>query len=273
MLFEELQNIVEKNKETRKDFLRNLLKEHLELVALEFIYNSQYSFLIFKGGSCLRICFDLPRLSEDLDFDYQKDFEVSEFFNNLISFFKKEKNFAEVESKIGRRRLYLKFPVLKKLKVAAESESDKLYLKIELTPARSCSFKTENEAIFKQGANFLIRRYSKEDLMAGKICAVLERIWFKGRKNEIKAKGRDFFDLYWFMQQKIIPNYDCVSYQGRKISSQEIWLLIEEKVSGLSPSDLKHDLLSLVKNSKFVEKFSLNFKDLIKKAIESYKLL
>ena len=101
MLLETLENIIRKNKESREDFLRNLLKEYLELAALEFIYNSEYSFLNFKGGSCLRLCFNLPRLSEDLDFDYNRKFKTREFFESLISYFKKEQNFSQIESKIG----------------------------------------------------------------------------------------------------------------------------------------------------------------------------
>jgi len=273
MLLEELQNIVLENKESRKDFLRNLLKEYLQLIVLEFIYNSKYSFLIFKGGSCLRVCFDLPRLSEDLDFDYPKKLEIRNFFEDLINFFKKEKNFPQLETKISKERLYLKFPILKELKIAKENESEKLYLKIELAKTKECSFKTELDSIFKQGFSFLLKRYSQEDLMAGKICAVLERVWFKGKKSEIKVKGRDFFDLYWFMKQKVIPNYNCVFYQNRQISPREIWDLIEKKIEKINPYDLRYDLLPLIKDQNFVKQFSSNFKSLIKKEIKFYKNL
>ena len=270
MLFKELQNIVEKNKKIRKDFLRNLLKEHLELIALDFIYNSKYSFLIFKGGSCLRVCFDLPRLSEDLDFDYEKNFETKEFFQDLINYFKKEKNFPTTEAKIGKERLYLKFPVLKKLKIASKSESDKIYLKIELAKAKICPFKTEMEAIFQDGFSFLVKRYSKADLMAGKICAVLERVWFKGKKSEIKIKGRDFFDLYWFMRQKIVPNYKCIFYQGKQVLAKKVWKLINAKIKNINPRDLEYDLLPLIKEGAFVKNFSLNFKKLFTEQIKIY---
>jgi len=276
MLLEELQNIVLENlenKENRKDFLKNLLKEYLQLIGLEFIYNSKYSFLIFKGGSCLRVCFDLPRLSEDLDFDYPKKLETRNFFEDLINYFKKEKNFPQLETKISKERLYLKFPVLKELKIAQKNESDRLYLKIELAKTKECSFKTELDSIFKQGFSFLLKRYSQEDLMAGKICAVLERVWFKGKKSEIKVKGRDFFDLYWFMKQKVIPNYNCVFYQNRQISPREIWDLIEKKIEKINPYDLRYDLLPLIKDQNFVKQLSSNFKSLIKKEIKFYKNL
>ena len=70
-----LKNIVlEKRKEGIPDFvIRNYLKEYLQYPVLEFIYsNRKYKRFIFTGGSCLRICFNAPRLSEDLDFDLDK---------------------------------------------------------------------------------------------------------------------------------------------------------------------------------------------------------
>lgn len=271
MLTEELKNIVEKNKDLRKDFLSNLLKEYLELVALNFIYNSKYAFLIFKGGSCLRICFNLPRLSEDLDFDYEKPFKIKSFFNDLIKYFKKEKDFPLLEANIGKERLYLKFPILKDLGVSEIGESDKLYLKIELSQVKKCSYQTEIDPIFQDGFSFLVCRFSKEDLMAGKICAALERVWFKGKDNEIKVKGRDFFDLYWFMKQKIVPNYECIFYQEKKIKPKQLWKLIQKRIAGVNPRDLEYDLMPLIKERKFVKNFCQSFKNLFNQELRFYK--
>jgi hypothetical protein len=48
-------------------FKRNLLKEYLQVLALSFIYSQRaYQSLIFYGGSCLRHCFEIERLSEEL---------------------------------------------------------------------------------------------------------------------------------------------------------------------------------------------------------------
>ena len=55
--------------ETTNVFKKNLVKEYLQIPILSFFYsNKKYQDLIFYGGSCLKHCFDLPRLSEDLDF-------------------------------------------------------------------------------------------------------------------------------------------------------------------------------------------------------------
>ena len=72
-MFEEiLKTIVLEKKKAgmRSPLILNFLKEHLQYLVLSYLYNSpDFKKLVFKGGSCLRICFSLPRLSEDLDFD------------------------------------------------------------------------------------------------------------------------------------------------------------------------------------------------------------
>ena len=80
MIYKELENILkeEKLKGTPNGYIRNLLKEYLQIYVLYFIYtSSDYNKnLIFTGGTCLRHFFGLERLSEDIDFDYINDIEV-----------------------------------------------------------------------------------------------------------------------------------------------------------------------------------------------------
>ncbi len=72
MLLDILQNIIDEKKRANvgQTVIINYLKEYLQYPVLNFIYNSKdYKDFVFTGGSCLRVCFNAPRLSEDLDFD------------------------------------------------------------------------------------------------------------------------------------------------------------------------------------------------------------
>ena len=93
---------ISKDKEIMKKILREysgeselyrrvLLKEYIQILSLDFIYShDDYKSLIFYGGTCLVHCFDLPRLSEDLDFvDAKKQIDLDIFAKDLESFFKK----------------------------------------------------------------------------------------------------------------------------------------------------------------------------------------
>ena len=270
MIVQKLQTVVDENKSLYKGYLHNLLKSHLQLLVLNFIYNGKYAFLIFKGGSCLRICFGLPRLSEDLDFDYEKSFEIKQFFKELSAYIRREQNFPQLETRASKERLYLKFPILRTLGIATRSESDKLYVKIELSQAKKCRFKTELQPIFEQGFSFLIKRYDLPTLMAGKIEAVLQRVWFKGKKSEIAIKGRDYFDLYWYLQKGIEPNYNCLTFKGKKLTKSEIWQKVAQRVEKIKAKDLEYDLINLVEDQKFVRKFCQNYRPLFQKQISFF---
>ena len=60
-------------------FERGLLREYLQFLILEIIFNSNISTkLSFLGGTCLRIVHGIKRFSEDLDFD-NKELSSKEF--------------------------------------------------------------------------------------------------------------------------------------------------------------------------------------------------
>ena len=192
--------------------IKNFLKEYLQYLVLSLLYNQKkMKNLVFKGGSCLRICFDLPRVSEDLDFDYEgKEFsknilgDLNDYLKNEI----KKKYYSPVETKIqSTTRIYLKFPVLYNLGLANQSESDKLYVKIETSNKLNPFADFILTPVSKFGYNFIVKSYDLPSLMTGKINALLYRIWFKGKESEIDIKGRDFYDLFWFFQKGIEPNW------------------------------------------------------------------
>src|SRR3989344_8779077 len=54
-------------KETKKTNLYYEEKEYLQYIFLKAISNYPKNF-VFRGGTCLRICYGLERASEDLDF-------------------------------------------------------------------------------------------------------------------------------------------------------------------------------------------------------------
>src|SRR3990167_3793745 len=117
MLISRLRKIVAENKDRRMAFLRSLLKEAIEYYTLNFVFISKWGkHLLFKGGTCLRFCFGLPRLSEDLDFDVEKahDFNVGKFTKDLERYYFGRLQYKGLITKIAnnKRTVYLKFPIL-----------------------------------------------------------------------------------------------------------------------------------------------------------------
>lgn len=276
MLLEELlKPIIAEKKQlgVPKAVILNYLKEYIQYLVLSLIYNhSEYKKLVFKGGSCLRICYSLPRLSEDLDFDYAKIQFPGGLLPDLEKYLSheiKSKYFPSLETKIQSTiRLYLKFPLLHKLELAEKSESDKLYVKIEAENALLHKALFELTPVSQFGFNFMAYHYDLSTLMAGKIHALLNRLWFKGKKQEIDIKGRDFYDLYWFLQNKIKPNWQALRKITKVKNEKELKNILIEKIEKIvTPQKLNYDLKNFLPDPSFVSDFSKNYLTLMKKII------
>lgn len=253
-----------------KIFKRNLAKECLQVLVLDFIYsNPKYSQLIFYGGSCLCHCFGLPRLSEDLDFvDIKKKIKLAELAKDLERFFKENTDLGLTVS-LQKFRIYLKFPILQELGLARTGESVLLFLKIEVfRDFDFCrNFKTEIIPIFKFNKSVLIRTFDLPTLMATKLRAVLLRKWVKTNragKTLIRVKGRDYFDLMWYLEKAVQPNIGCLGMVKNKKELKEKLLLQIAKIDSRS---IRLDLGPLIKDSNFIKNLSKNIKEILRREI------
>ncbi|SRR3989344_1222259 len=260
-----LKNIVDENFDKSSLYKRNLLKEYLQVLVLDYIYsNDKYSGLVFYGGTCLAHCFGLPRLSEDIDFvDTEKKIDLGEMMVDLKDFFK-EKTDLPVVFKVQKFRIYLKFPILNELGLSSGSESDILILKLEVfNNFGFCKkYQTQIKPLFKYNKSILIRTFDLPTLMSTKIRAILYRKWEKKNKDGevvISAKGRDYFDLMWYLEKNIEPNFDCLELKTKKELKRELIDLVE-KVDGDS---VVLDLENFIEDKKFVMGLGKNIKGIL----------
>jgi len=96
----------------------------------------------------------------------------------------------------------LKFPVLNTLGLSAYP-NESLHLKVEVSHHQQMAV-IQNTPVFYYGHSFVPAHFSLETMMAGKMIACLERNFQRGRDGAF-IKGRDFYDLLWFMQKGIQP--------------------------------------------------------------------
>jgi len=253
-----------------KVFRRNVLKNYLQILVLDFIYaDRKYSQLIFYGGSCLAHCYKQPRLSEDLDFvDLKKEIEIPELAEDLERYFKKNTD-LEVKAVPQKFRIYLKFPLLRELGLAGKSESDLLFLKIEIFKKFDfCTdYKIEIIPLFKFNRTVLVKTFDLPTLMATKIQAVLLRKWEKTDKSGktlATVKGRDYYDLLWYLEKGVMPNFKCMKGITNKEEFKEQLLSAIMKVDTRS---IRIDLESLIDNPELVKNLSKNIKEILKRMV------
>ncbi|MCK5476076.1 MAG: nucleotidyl transferase AbiEii/AbiGii toxin family protein [Candidatus Pacebacteria bacterium] len=263
----ELENIIKENFDKPDLYKRNLLKDYLQVFALRYIYShKKYSELVFYGGSALSQCYDLPRLSEDLDFvDINNKIKIETVASDLQEYFEKEVGLP-VKIKIQKFRIYLKFPILKQLKLANNSQSDQLYLKVEIFKGFNfCKkYKTEIRPLFKLNQSILIKTFDLPTLMATKIRAILYRKWEKTAKSGealITVKGRDYFDLMWYLQKNVSPNLNCLEDISSAKDLKKRLLEILDKVNERS---IILDLENFIADKRFVKSLGKNIKEVLK---------
>ncbi len=265
-----LADIIRESPSRNNLFKRNLFKEYLQVVVLDFIYSHPvYSQLLLYGGSALAHCFDLQRLSEDLDFiDETKKVKVAELARDLEDYFLKRSD-LQVKTTVQKFRIYLKFPILRDLGLSARNETDILFLKVEVySDFDFCrGYKTDIRPVFKFGRSILIKTPDPATLMATKIRAILSRKWEKTEKSGrtiVTVKGRDYFDLLWYLQKGFKPNLSCIEGFDSMESLKEKLL---EMVARVDIRSIRLDLEALINNPVFVGNVSRNMKAILMREI------
>ncbi len=222
---------------------RSILREYLQTQILRELslsdYNDQISFL---GGTSLRFGYHINRFSEDLDFDLiKKDgFSIDSLGEEL---FKKItlKGF-KVDIKVKTTKnifiIYFKFrEVLKEFNLSM-MDDQKLSIKFEIDFDPYKNIKTNMIFVDNFNERFPLLFNTIDTIFAQKILALFHRPY---------QKGRDFYDLIWFMAQRDLePRYAILQEKGHEIKNKEELVVKIKKV--ISNLDLK-------KASKDVEPF------------------
>lgn len=271
MLINHINEIVQKQhlQNSNHLYIKSTLKEYLQIIILSFIYTHKTykSNLIFTGGTCLRHFYGLERLSEDLDFDIINSIDSRKLADNINEYFNSVLQYKDLSISIKQqnKQILLKFPILQKLGLATKSESDLLYIKIDLSKVKETNYQTEKTAKSAFGYNFVALHYNLSSLFSGKINAILTRNLLTGRENRRTIKGRDFYDLLWYLKRDTKLNLQLIREKLKKptLSIIELKKEIDEKVNlacTTNKTDFKNDLLPFINNSSFIQDYVDNYK-------------
>src|SRR3989344_2817820 len=255
------------------------LKEELQFYVLDFIYHHpEYNKWIMYGGSALRICYDLDRMSEDLDF------EVShEIGNDFLGGLKEdaEKHFSKV---YGVDSKFLRITITNnrgiKLKFNAGIlipgfRSEWIDVKIDLNhfPAPA---KVVTERIPKNHGqlSFVIRTYNLSSLMASKVAAIFLRGTRGIGKAVYEEKGRDIYDLLWYMSKKIVPDLDYLKAKNVEEAKdyRTLFTKLVVKMNKVNDENLKNDLTPLFLDSRYVTNWIKGWRDTFFQLRDKYKI-
>jgi len=188
---------------------RATVREYLQMRILQSLQRAGAMIpLAFHGGTALRLLYQLPRYSEDLDFALERQPEQYDFRKYLTAI--QQDLTAEtynVEIKLNERNVvhsaFIRFRGLYHQLDISPHQSEVLAVKLEIDTKPPANAVLDTTFVEHHVAIHL-QHHDRASLLAGKLHAILQREYIK---------GRDWYDLYWYLNQKQwpAPNIDMLN--------------------------------------------------------------
>lgn len=237
-------------------FQKQMLKEYIQVMVLDYLATTPYiSRLAFIGGTNLRLIKGIDRFSEDLDFDC-KEFSAQDFAamaDGIVAFLRRsglhveERDKANTKLTAFRRNIY--FPGFLFEQGLTGHREERFLLKIE-AQNQGVDYPTEMKHVQRCGFFFAVPTPLDDVLLSMKLSALLSR-----------AKGRDFYDTMFLMQQ----TQPCYAFLAERVglsTPQALKAALHTKLETTNLNIKKRDFEHLLFNIDSADKI-LRFADFI----------
>ena len=249
---------------TTEQLKRNAIFEVNQQIILAGLYNGGFfNEAAFYGGTCLRIFHGLQRYSEDMDFSLltpTTNFDFTQYFQPIIDQFaiigreveikkKDKKKFGKVESAFLKDNTDV-------FDVTFQTEKA-IKIKIEVDTQPPLKFNTEQKLLLLPGS-FMTRCFALPDLFAGKMHALVYRVW----KNRVK--GRDWYDFEWYVRHNVPLDFThlherTLQFNNENISKDSFLEKLKERLATADINQVKADVLPFIRNPKEMDIWSNDY--------------
>lgn len=235
-----------------------LVREYLQARILQALQEAGvFMDWVFRGGTALRFLHSLPRFSEDLDFalvEPKRDSGFSRAMEKVKSALLAENYFLSIRQNTQK-------PVMTSL-----VKFEGLLFELGLSPRRTqiLSFKVEVDTNPPAGAGLMtsiVRRHvllnlfhhDRATLFAGKLAAVLSRPY---------VKGRDLYDLIWYLSDRSWPEPNIPylqsalgrsGWKGPKIEHDNWRSIIADRLGQIRWKDALEDVRPFLEKAREVD--------------------
>ena len=180
---------------------RNVVREYLQARVLRAMQGAGAMIaLAFQGGTCLRFLYSLPRYSEDLDFALEGNreaYDLAKYLKAVRAELAAENYRVELRIRQSRtvHGAFARFPgLLHELGLSAHrSETLAIRVEVDTNPPRGAGCEI---TLVRRHVTLRLFHHDRASLLAGKLHAVLERGY---------PKGRDLYDLIWYLSDPDWP--------------------------------------------------------------------
>jgi len=194
-----------------------IVREEYEMILLQKLYESSLSkSLVFRGGTALRLAYNSPRYSDDLDFSLLDKIKENDFIRLCNEISRDNENIELIEALKKYYTLYAKF------RIQDQRLPQSIGIKFEIST---------REEEWEKEKDYVLRTIKSEvtPLLVLSYVASLERI-LKEKQAISPLRTRDVFDM-WFIGQLL----------GKDITLQ---------LGEFSRKDIKRDLFKLLPKDK-----------------------
>jgi predicted nucleotidyltransferase component of viral defense system len=240
-------------------FDRSLVREYLQYQLLALIFKHSVSRkLSFLGGTNLRIIYNLPRFSEDIDFD-NKDLSFEEFsdLSRHIEVELERRGFLVENKLVGREAFhcYIKFPDLLYLHGISPIREEKILIQID----------TFNQGVQYEPETFILNKFEifEQILVTPKSVILSQKLWTITQRKRLK--GRDFYDIM-FLLQNTKPDLVFLKAKFNTSNLNEVRKIILAQLKDADYGSLIKDLSPFLQHPNEAEKIKL-FSEFIKQEL------
>jgi hypothetical protein len=174
---------------------RNVAREYLQARILGCLQRAGAMIpLAFHGVTALRFLYASPRYSEDLDFALERSrsqYDLRAYLRAIQSEFTRE-GYA-VELKVSDRKVvhsaFVRFPGLLYELGLSPHRSEVLAVKVEVDTNAPSGAELATTVV-RRHVTLQLQHHDRASLLAGKLHAILQRPYLK---------GRDIYDLLWYL--------------------------------------------------------------------------
>ncbi len=208
---------------------RSVAREYLQARILQSLQaGGAFLSWAFLGGTALRFLYAIPRYSEGLDFSVMSSRGGPSFRQALVDVKKRlEVEAYRVEIRVNDRKTvnsaFVRFPgLLYELNLSPRiAETLAVKLELDTNPPAGAKLAT---TLIRRYVTLNLPHYDRASLLAGKLHAILSRPY---------TKGRDLYDLVWFLSDPGWPAPNWVLLNAAL--SQTDWQEPEITAANLEP--------------------------------------
>lgn len=269
MIKEWLEEYKPANQQDAKDGLREIMQE----IALAGLSRAGFfEKTAFYGGTALRIFYGLDRFSEDLDFSLlakDPDFSLTKYQDAIIQEFNALGMQVTIREKQKTNKTNIDSPFLKSETIWKElvleniipqngiNQVANITIKIEVDREPPSGFDTEEKLLLRP-FSFYVKCFTLPNLFAGKMHALLFRKW------GTNVKGRDWYDMEWYIRKGIPLNLDHFVTRARDsgdwdkedITEAEFRELLKQKIDAVKMDYIINDIKRFIKDPKVLDIWS-----------------